>query len=391
MAFSLTPLLHLLLACDKFKNCLSSLEVNEALIEGVKRAAAQKQSQITLESFRVSDGGEGFLAMVQQCVGTQNMPPILATAPDTQAISVPWVKQGSKAFIESADVIGHRCVSTPNPIAYTSYGLGAVLARIAQTNPDIQSIYVGLGSSAIVDGGLGALIALGARFYDAQGKVFSPDLLSLARLHTMTPPTIRLPALHWIADVNNPVQGPRGGLRVYGPQKGLCAQQLHALEHEMFSWWRLLFESGDPIKAKTSLDQWLDLPYGGAAGGVGWGLSAFYGGIWYGGAQWCIEHLGLASRLALSAGLVVGEGCFDRSSLEGKITGSLLALAKRLNKPVVGVFGQVEPEFKQKNLWAKEAYGDYSHAFKPQKAATRKWLLERGFDLFTAFEYTFEV
>jgi glycerate 2-kinase len=383
----------LVLASDKFKNCLSSSEVNEALAQGLTQAARQQSVPLQLERFSVSDGGEGFLAMVAQGRDVQEMPPFSAIGPDGKRVSVPWIKQQNVAFIESAHVIGHACVNTSgNPLAYSSYGLGEVLARVAQYHPDIRAIYVGLGSSAIVDGGMGALAALGARFYNRQGEVLAPHLSALSQLHSLTPPRCVLPPVHWVADVNNPVSGSRSGLRVYGPQKGVLPRQIEYLTAHMDGWWKLLWEKGrcDSRGERLAFNPWLQQRYRGAAGGVGMGVSAFYGGRWHGGSQWCIEHLELSQRLRSAAGLIIGEGCFDRGSLEGKITGTLIGLARDLDKPVIGVFGQIAPEMKQNYLWEKQAYSDSSHAFKPEKEATRQWLMRCGSDLLTAFEYAFE-
>lgn len=387
---------HLLLACDKFKNCLSSSDVNDALAQGLRQAARQRGVQLSIDRFQVSDGGEGFLAMVAQGTDTQLMPWLRATGPDANrtALKIPWIKQGASAFIESAHVIGHYCVpASGDPMTYTSYGLGEVLAAIAQDYPEIRVIYVGLGSSAIVDGGMGALAALGARFFDRQGELLSPHLSSLFQLHTMTAPQCKLPALHWVADVQNPISGSRSGLRVYGPQKGLQPHQIEILTEQMLCWWKLLWEARQwPLKdTAISFEVWLQTIHSGAAGGVGMGLSAFYSSHWHGGAAWCIRHLHLHQRLELATGVVIGEGCFDRGSLEGKITGSLIGLARDLNKPVVGVFGQVEPELKQDYLWGKQPYKGNSHAFNPEKEETRQWLNSCGKDLLTAFEYAFEV
>lgn len=328
--------------------------------------------------------------MVAQRTGTQSMPPISVTGPGAANVKVPWLKQGAQAFLESAHVIGHTAVSSSgNPLTYTSYGLGEILGIMAQKHPEIQAIYVGLGSSAIVDGGMGALAALGTRLYDAQGQVLSPHLSSLSRLHRLSAPRHRpLPRIHWVADVNNPISGPRSGLRVYGPQKGLTGQDIQHLTAHMRTWWRLLWE--ETRASGVSFEHWLQTPHGGAAGGVGMGISAFYEGHWHSGSQWCIEHLQLSQQIASAAGLIIGEGCFDRGSLEGKITGTLLTLARNLKTPVVGVFGQVEPQLEAKYLWAKQAYADHSHAFQPEEEDTRQWLMRRGDDLLAAFEYAFE-
>lgn len=363
--------------------------MNQALAQGLRQAAQQQQLPLRLETFEVSDGGEGFLTMAAQHAGTQSMPPIRVAGPNTGTVNVPWAKKGAQAFLESAHVIGHACVpNSGDPLHYSSYGLGALFRLITQKHPEIQAIYVGLGSSAIVDGGMGALAALGANFYDIQGQQLPPQLSSLPQLHAISAPQHPLPTIHWVADVNNTISGARSGLRVYGPQKGLTGPQIEALTSQMHNWWKTLWENRPALS--VPFEDWQQTPHSGAAGGVGMGVSAFYNSHWHSGSHWCIKHLGLRQHISSAAGLIIGEGCFDRGSLEGKITGSLLTLASELRTPVIGVFGQVDPVVKKKHLWEKQAYADHSHAFQPEKQGTRQWLMERGDDLLAAFEYAFE-
>ena len=90
---------------------------------------------------------------------------------------------------------------------------------------------VGLGGSACTDGGTGLLRALGVdvRSTNAEGN----PLWELDRLAGPLPDLSRVVAL---SDVVNPLLGPDGAARVFGPQKGATDEQVEHLETQMRRW-----------------------------------------------------------------------------------------------------------------------------------------------------------
>ncbi len=339
--------MRLLLACDKFKNCLSAREVNAALAEGL--------SEIETLCLPVSDGGEGFLDTVNAtCSLRWQSTPVISA--DGRSITARWgLDAHNNAWVETALICGHATVRERplRPLTYTSAGVGMLLAHLARRN--VKHIYLGLGSSAIMDGGMGAV------------EVLQRELQKYA---------VSLPEVTCIADVDNPLLGERGGLRVYGPQKGANLAEIQHQEEHLSQ----QFERWNTTTFRTLLQQ----KHGGAAGGLGLGLAALYKVHWQGGARWCIAHLDLTNTLKNCDGMVIGEGCVDASSLEGKITGSLYALARHLKKPVIWVCGQKSPGVELEKVRAQSAYSGASHEQVPDGDTTRAWL--KNLDLLDAFE-----
>ncbi len=378
---------HLLLACDKFKNCLTSPEVNAQLASGLSARARRLSIPLQLSTYGVSDGGEGFLEMVAQKNPQYQHRTLVIHNPQGQKQQASWVyhKPSGAAFLECATLIGHPLITDHSlrPLHYSSRGLGEALLHLAQ-QPEIQHIYVGLGSTATVDGGFGVLSALGARYFNAQGQSLAPNLHHLPALYAISPPTVQLPPLTLIADVKNPWSGPRGGLQVYGPQKGLQPHEIEGLTYYMDNIWLPLLQrhgqAEQPLKA---------LVHGGAAGGVGLALSCFYKVQWEEGANWCIRHLKLEERICQTDGLITGEGCLDDSSYEGKITGTLMTLAQTSGKEMRGVFGQVLPELAGPLFYQKSPYQGASHAQQPNREETKDWLVNTGEVLLDTFKYLF--
>ena len=107
----------------------------------------------------------------------------------------------------------------------STFGTGELLAH-ALNESGIGRVIVGIGGSATNDGGVGLAAALGYRFLDAAGSELEPVPASLERLARIQLP-VALPETPVTAacDVVNPLLGPRGATRIYGPQKGLRGEE----------------------------------------------------------------------------------------------------------------------------------------------------------------------
>jgi glycerate kinase len=199
-----------------------------------------------------------------------------------------------------------------------------------------ERLLLGLGGSATNDGGFGLAQALGWRFLDANGAPIAcwGDLERLERLEPPQPPP-PLPELVLAVDVANPLLGPQGASAVYGPQKGLTAEQRPRAEACL----RRLAQCLEPLHPGVA-----ERPGSGAAGGLGYGLQVFCGGRLRAGAELVAELCGLERRLAAADLVISGEGRFDGQSLMGKGVGSLLARARRLGRDSLVLAGQLEAE-----------------------------------------------
>jgi glycerate kinase len=171
---------------------------------------------------------------------------------------------------------------------------------------------------------------LGFRFEDAAGRSIAcpSELPLLARIvPPAEPPVARATALLALADVRAPLHGPGGAARAFGPQKGAGSEAVERLADglvRMEERWRA--DLGIPAELAAR-------PGAGAAGGLGGALVAFLGADMVSGSGWCAELAGVREALPGAAGLVTSEGRFDPGSLEGKVTGHLLALAQAAGVP----------------------------------------------------------
>ena len=179
--------------------------------------------------------------------------------------------------------------------------------------------------------------ALGFRFLDAADRELAPTPERLPELARIAPPTDALPAVpvEVACDVKNPLLGPRGATRVYGPQKGLRddaeAAQLEAG----------LARLAD-VAAWTFGRDHREAPGAGAAGGLGFGLMTFCRAELVPGFDLVAGLIGLERAIVRADLVLTGEGSLDGQTLEGKAPIGVAALARRFGRPVIAFGGRVE-------------------------------------------------
>lgn len=323
-----------LIACDKFKGSLSSAEANAALAAGIHSV----EPDAAIKCLSVSDGGQGFVEALQQIyeLDIQNVLCLDARGKSRMG-RLAWDLDSDTVYIESADAIGLPWLSPAerDPWLAHSEGLGWLIKFAIELEP--AQIVIGLGGSATSDGGLGCLKALGFEPLDHQGIPLPGRGASLEVVAKVITPRAQatLPTLTLICDVDNPPTGPRGGVRVYTPQKGADPETAARLEIGMDNWLQVLEkQTGKVLQTLVG---------GGAAGCLSSGLHALLDAQLVSGSVWILDQLDFDSSLSTADIVISGEGAFDQSSLEGKLTGEILSRAHSQNKPAVIVSGQTPP------------------------------------------------
>lgn len=319
--------MRILLASDKFKGSLPADEVARVLRETLGRGLPEA----TFDCCPIADGGEGTTAALIGALGGEWRESRVTDARG-RPVAARHGRVASRrlAILEMSAASGLSLVSDLplDPSQASTFGTGELLLSAAG---GAEEVVMGIGGSATNDAGLGMALALGWRFLRADGASFQPSLANVTEAAGLVPPAAGLPRVRVACDVDNPLLGPRGATRVYGPQKGVAD----------FAWFETrLAHLADLARGHLGKDL-RETPGAGAAGGLGFGLMAFAGAELTPGFALVAETLGLEARIRAADLVVTGEGRLDSQSLSGKGPAGVARLARRLGKPVAAFCGDL--------------------------------------------------
>jgi glycerate kinase len=325
--------LKILIAPDKFKGTLTAQQAAEAMARGWRRARPEDE----LELLPMSDGGDGFGEIISHLLGATPRTFKTVDAAHRPVEAVWWWHEATKtAIIESALVVGLAMLphGKYHPFELDTRGLGELLQAAA--GHGAKRCLVGIGGSATNDGGFGMARALGWQFFNTHDK----DISRWSELHHLTmvrpPDSTRLFDEVIVAvDVQNPLLGPSGCSRVYGPQKGLTE----------FDFAERCLGTLAAILEKQLHLAFAAMPGAGAAGGLGFGLMSFLGAKMEPGIEIFARHARLADRVKSAQLVITGEGALDAQTLMGKGVGEIANVCQKFGVPSIGLAGVVpEPE-----------------------------------------------
>jgi|SRR5690625_2285621 len=324
-------------APDKFKGSLTANEAACGMSAGVRTHYPTAQ----ISNVPLADGGEGTVDAAIAAGAEERYTRV--TGPLGQPIWARWgvfrSPDGSAttAVLESAQASGLNKI-TPNPTAARaahSYGCGQ-LVRAALDLGAID-IVIGLGGSAMTDGGSGALRALGLQILGDDGApvpLGGVGLLSACRLDTsQVDSRLDTTPISLAVDVHNPLHGSDGAAYVFAPQKGANPTDQDALNAALEHWSELL--------GQVAPNRIFNGAGSGAAGGFPSGFLALTSAELERGFDLVSNLVGLEEHLNGADLLIVGEGSLDQQSLQGKAPFSAAALATARKIPVVAVAGQL--------------------------------------------------
>jgi glycerate kinase len=348
--------LHILVAPDKFKGTLTA----HAAAEAIRRGWLSVRPGDGVELLPMSDGGDGFGAILSGILGAeaQRIQTVDAAHRPCEA-EWWWAPAGQTAIIEAARINGLAQLppGKHHPFELDTFGLGAALEAARALGA--TRCLMGVGGSATNDAGFGVARACGCRFLDGHGREMGrwTELEALGRIEK--PPRALFEAFIVAVDVQNPLLGPEGCARVYGPQKGLRAEDFPLAE-------KCLGRLAEVVRAQLGLNS-ADEPGAGAAGGLGFGLRSFFGARLAPGFEVFSSYAQLPKRLPCAQLVLTGEGALDAQTLMGKGVGELAALCQKLKVPCIGLAGVVADVAKARRLFA-QAYAMTPDLTTPEKA-----------------------
>ncbi len=328
--------MKIILAPDSFKGSLTSLEVAEAMENGIKRVLP------AAECIRIpmADGGEGTVQSLLDAVGGQLIC-CTVKGPAGRRVTACYgmLADNSTAVIEMAAASGLALVSgkSKNPLKTTSFGTGELICHALDRGA--QKIILGIGGSATNDAGVGMAQALGVVFRDGNGRVIRQigagamlrkiESVDLKGVH----PKLRRARLQVACDVDNPLSGKNGAAHVFAPQKGADAAMVQTLDEN-------LKHLAGVIKRETGVDV-DNIPGAGAAGGLGAGLLVFAGAELDSGIEIISKATSIETHLRSADLVFTGEGRVDFQTAYGKTPAGIARLAGEYGVPVIAIGGSL--------------------------------------------------
>ncbi|WP_404406062.1 glycerate kinase [Jeotgalibacillus malaysiensis] len=323
-------MMKIVIAPDSFKGSLSASEAALAIKEGFQHV--YPDAEYTL--IPMADGGEG---MLEPFAFKKAITPVEILIKNTYGNEKKAMIciDNDTAYIESAQAVGLPDFKPEelNPIQSTSYGVGEMIHYALDQG--CKKVLIGLGGSAVNDGGAGLLEALGARYTyteEFEGVVNLGRLPSIQRVDLTTlDPRLKDIELKIASDVNNPLTGEEGATAIFGPQKGVRLEDV-----PVYDQWIAQF-------AALTAAEWIDAPGAGAAGGMGFALLAA-GGEFAQGARLIGEEMRLPEAVREADLVLTGEGKSDEQTLYGKVAHYVAELAAQNQKPVILLSGSTDHE-----------------------------------------------
>ncbi|MGT2772165.1 glycerate kinase [Streptococcus marimammalium] len=334
--------MKIVFASDSFKGSLSSEKISKLLEEVTPKVFPQAQ----LVSLAVADGGEGTMSVLVKALNG-SIKEVITRNPLGKKIKASYgLLPNQTAIIEMARASGLPLIEKKerHPMKTSSYGTG-LLIRDALDNK-VNHILIALGGSATNDGGMGAMSALGFRFFDKNGhqlKGSGQDLWQVSEIDVShAHQRLKEVTITILSDVTNPLLGDKGATYTYSKQKGANSSMQELLEAGMTHFAKIV--------EKTTNKQLKNLQGTGAAGGLAFSLMAFLKADITPGIDTILDFLSFDNLIKDADLIVTGEGRLDKQSSFGKVVSGISKRGQKFGIPVVAIVGGLSENYE--NIYA---------------------------------------
>ncbi len=366
--------MKILVAPNSFKETLSAQDVARYIIKGLKQA----NRAFKIVQAPIADGGKGTSRIITGALKGRFLR-IPVCGPLGKKISADYgvVPEKKTAVMELAGAAGLDLISAEfrNPMITTTRGVGEMLYDAA--NRGYKKIILGIGDSATIDCGIGALSFLGIRFLDRNGNEVEPNCNGLLNLKNIddsqVSKKIKKVKLTIGADVDNILTGKNGAI-VYARQKGAEQDMIPIIRRALNNFHKVVLE-----RYGVELNR---IPGSGAAGGIGGAMRVMLGAKLISGFELVDKYLRLKSKIIASDLVITGEGRVDRQSFYGKATGRIIEIAKRYNRPIFLIAGSFDsignlPDTNIKGIYSISPRKGYL----PKPQDTKMSLIRLGYEM----------
>ena len=326
----------ILIAPNSFKECADSVTIAELITQYL--SGLKKKELITKP---ISDGGDGFLKVCEFYFGGEIINYKISAPYGESKIECPilYCESRKEVYIESAEVLGLKIVPLfyRNPLKLSSKGLGELIWQIEKDvrnkNLTVNKVYFGIGGTATMDMGMGMMSELGLNLLDLDYREIDviPQNFSLTKRIRYKPFNLSFDLIP-IVDVSNSLLGAKGGIRIYGKQKGASEENILIIE-KSFNHLINLFENNNLEISTNKLS--------GAGGGIPAAFQIFYKTSLTYSSEFIKYHLGIDRYIDSIDYLVTGEGAYDDQTDSGKGVSVLIDLFRSDVKLIFLICGSI--------------------------------------------------
>ncbi|MDR0502000.1 MAG: glycerate kinase [Treponema sp.] len=329
--------MNIIIAPDSFKGNMSACEVCSIIEDGVFRA----DKNALVHKIPLADGGEGTARTVTQAAGGQ-LVKTHVTGPMGKKVEAEFglINDKKTAVLDAASACGLELVNYNelNPMKATSYGAGELI--LAALDTGVNELIIGIGGSAVNDGGIGMLSALGFRIIDEKGQNVGQGGGALAKIAAIecngVNKNLKNISIKVACDVTNPLLGHNGASFVFGPQKGATPFMVKTLDEGLAKLWNAWIKAG--------LADDVEQPGDGAAGGMGAALRICLGASIESGAMLVMKCSGFFNHLSNCDLVITGEGMTDGQTAGGKLCSIVARESRKAGVPSALISGALGGE-----------------------------------------------
>lgn len=321
--------MKIVVACDSFKGCLSSKDVNEKIKDGILKDNIKHE----VLTYSIGDGGEGTVDAFYDTIGGERIS-IDTVDGYFQKVKAVYLLKDELAIMEVSSCLGLSMYPREKrfPMYASSYGVGILIKDAILRG--CKKIIIGLGGSCTNDGGLGLLQALGVKFYDNESNLLNGKAISLEKVFTIDNSQIIDTSnieITVACDVKNHLLGEHGATMVFGKQKGLFPNQMKRMEAAMQNYANRSYKC-----LKIDLNKYEG---GGSAGGIGAALQGYLNATMRNGVDLLCSYSTLEEQIQTCDLVISGEGQSDRQTKYGKVPVAILNIANKYDKPTIIISG----------------------------------------------------
>lgn len=339
--------IKILSSANAMKGSLSAKQTSECIAKGVNKAF-QKYNSLYSKNLNpeilikpIADGGDDTVDVIADTFYKNTV-----KGPLCDPVEARWGSRGDTAVIEMAKSSGIALLPEDklNPFVTTTFGTGELIMEAI--NKGFKKILLTIGGSATVDGGIGALAAMGAKFYDKNNELILPygnsSLGKVAKIDFSAFDKFKVVSFSIACDVDNILLGEKGSAAIFGPQKlaPSVRNDKSAKEKAVKEMDANLENFANIVKEATGKD--IKLIKGiGAAGGLSIGFVAVFDAILKPGSEFILDLLEITEEMSPDI-IITSEGKCDISTLNNKAP---YALIKRFKKSYsIILTGAIESE-----------------------------------------------